>query len=69
MSPSSIKEAEEPEAQGKPFEGIDHEPISKTMKIMFDSLIAKGKQPEEAKGIIANIEPFNLFTHFLEFIN
>jgi len=64
-----IKEAEEPEAQGKPFEGIDHEPISKTMKIMFDSLISKGKQPEEAKGIIANIEPFNLFTHFLEFIN
>lgn len=64
-----IKEAEEPEAQGKPFEGIDHEPVRKTMKIMFDSLIAKGKQPEEAKAIIANIDPFNHFTHFLEFIN
>ena len=64
-----IKEAEEPEAQGKPFEGIDHEPVRKTMQEMFDSLVAKGKTPEQAKAIIINIDPFNHFTHFLEFIN
>jgi anti-sigma regulatory factor (Ser/Thr protein kinase) len=64
-----IKEAEEPEAQGKPFEGIDHEPVRKTMQEMFDSLIGKGKTPEQAKAIIINIDPFNHFTHFLEFIN
>lgn len=64
-----IKEAEEPEAQGKPFEGIDHEPIRKTMETMFESLKIKGKTSEEAKAIIANIDPFNHFTHFLEFIN
>jgi hypothetical protein len=64
-----IKEAEEPEAQGKPFEGVDHEPIRKTMRMMFDSLTAKGKTEDEAKALIANIDPFNQFTHFLEFIN
>ncbi len=64
-----IKEAEEPEQQGKPFEGIDQEPIRKTMQTMFDSLISKGKTTEEAKAIIVNIDPFNHFTHFLEFIN
>jgi len=64
-----IKEAEEPESQGKPFEGMDHEPIRKTMEIMFASLITKGKTPVEAKSIIANIDPFNHFTYFLEFIN
>lgn len=64
-----IKEAEEPEAQGKPFEGVDHEPIRKTMQTMFESLIKKGKSEQEAKSIIANIDPFNQFTHFLEFIN
>jgi hypothetical protein len=64
-----IKAAEEPETQGNPFEGIDHEPIRKTMETMFASLILKGKTPEEAKAIIANIDPFNQFAHFLEFIN
>jgi hypothetical protein len=64
-----IKAAEEPETQGNPFEGVDHEPIRKTMESMFNSLITKGKTAEEAKAIIANIDPFNQFTHFLEFIN
>lgn len=64
-----IKEAEEPEQQGKPFEGIDQEPIRQTMQSMFDSLIKKGKTKDEAKAIIVNIDPFNQFTQFLEFIN
>lgn len=63
-----IKEAEEPEAQGKPFEGIDQDPIRKTMQTMFESLIKNGKSEKEAKSIIANIDPFNQFTHFLEFL-
>ena len=64
-----IKEAEEPEQQGKPFEGIDQEPIRQAMQSMFDSLIRKGKTKDEAKAIIISIDPFNHFTHFLEFIN
>lgn len=64
-----IKEAEEPEQQGKPFEGIDQEPIRQTMQSMFDSLVKKGKTSEDAKAIIINIDPFNQFTQFLEFIN
>jgi hypothetical protein len=39
------------------------------METMFASLISKGKTPVEAKAIIANIDPFNQFAHFLEFIN
>lgn len=64
-----IKEAEEPEQQGKPFEGIDQEPIRHAMQSMFDSLIKKGKTKVEAKAIIISIDPFNHFTHFLEFVN
>jgi hypothetical protein len=62
-----IKESEEPEAQGKPFDGIDQEPIRKTMSMMFENLITGGKSEMEAKSIILNIEPFNNFPHFLEF--
>jgi anti-sigma regulatory factor (Ser/Thr protein kinase) len=64
-----IKESEEPESQGKPFDGNDQNVIKSTMQVMFDNLIKSGKKPNEAKIIISNIEPFNLFPHFLEFIN
>lgn len=64
-----IKESEVPELQGKPFEGIDQEIIRNTMQAMYSNLIGQGKTDEQAKAIIANIEPFNNFVHFLEFLN
>lgn len=64
-----IKESEQPEAQGKPFEGIDHEIIRNTMQMMFTNLIKNGKTEEQAKAHIAHIDPFNHFLHFLEFLN
>jgi hypothetical protein len=63
-----IKEAEDPETQGKPFEGIDQEPIRKTMQQMFSNLISQGKSVDHAKAIVLNIDPFNQFPHLLEFI-
>lgn len=63
-----IKESEEPEAQGKPFEGMDQEPIRKVMKLMYDNLIKEGKSEEQAKSYVFNMEPFNHFPHLLEFI-
>lgn len=63
-----IKEAEEPEALGKPFEGVDQEPIRKAMEKIYNRLISEGRTDENAKAIIFNIEPFNHFPHFLECI-
>jgi hypothetical protein len=60
-----IREAEEPEAQGRPFEGIKHDDIWTLMKNIFDSLINQGKTKEQAKGIIINLDPFN---HYPEYI-
>lgn len=64
-----IKEASDEDSIGKPFEGIDQEPIRKAMKQMYDKLVNEGKTDEQAKAIIYNIDPFNLFPHYLEFIN
>jgi hypothetical protein len=64
-----IKEAEDSEQQGKPFEGMDHEPIRKIMQQMFSNLISQGKSVDYAKAIILNIEPFNQFPHVLELLN
>lgn len=64
-----IKEASEEDGLGKPFEGIDQEPIRKIIKQMYDKLVSEGNSDEKAKAIIFNIEPFNLFPHFLELIS
>lgn len=63
-----IKEAEEPEAMGKPFEATGQELIREAMTRMYSNLISEGKSDEIAKAIIINIEPFNHFPHFLEFV-
>lgn len=60
-----IREAEEPEAQGKPFEGIKHDDIWTLMTNIFDSLTKQGKTKEEAKAVIINLDPFN---HYPEYI-
>lgn len=64
-----IKESEQPESQGKPFEGLDNEIIRNTMQLMFNNLIKNGKTREQALAHITHIEPFNHFPHFIEFIN
>ena len=64
----TIKESENPENQGQPFEGIDQNPLLKVMKQMFDKLILEGKSDDQAKAIILNIEPFNLFPQFIEYM-
>jgi hypothetical protein len=63
-----IKESEEPELQGTPFEDASHEIIKITMQAMYSSLLTQGKKDDEAKSIISNIEPFNNFVQFLEFL-
>jgi len=61
-----IKESEEPEAQGKPFEGVKQDHIFNLMKEIFDIEILKGKSRENACAVILNLEPFNLFPEYIE---
>lgn len=63
-----IKESEEPELQGQPFEGVDHEPIRKLMQMMFENLVQTGNTSDTAKSIIGNIEPFNHYLQFIELL-
>lgn len=60
-----IKEAEEPEAQGKPFEGVKHDEVFKLMKNLFDAQINSGRTPDEAKAMVLNIEPFNYYPEYI----
>lgn len=64
----TIKESEQPELQGQPFEETDQEPVRKAMKQMYDRLLSEGRSDDQAKSIILNIEPFNLFPQFIEYL-
>jgi hypothetical protein len=63
-----IKEAEEPDTQGKPFEFGSHEDIRSLMKSLFETLITQGKTKEEAKSIIINLDPFNHYPEYFEIL-
>lgn len=60
-----IKEAEEPEAQLKPFEGTKENELLTLMNEIYLSLINEGKTKEEAAAIIINLEPFNHYPEYL----
>ncbi len=65
----TIKESEQPELQGQPFEEADQEPVRQAIKKMYERLTGDGKSDDQAKAIILTIEPFNLFPHFVETLN
>ena len=60
-----IKEAEESETLGKPFEGVKHGDIIKLMQQLYSSLVLQGKSDSEAKAIIINLDPFNHYPEYL----
>lgn len=60
-----IKEAEQPEAQGKPFEGIKSEEVYSLMKQVYDSFLSQGRTESEAKSAISNLEPFNYYPELI----
>ena len=64
-----IKEAEEPENQGQPFEGVNLEHMTSTIKLIFENLTSSGKSVETAKAILLNTEPFNHFPHLIDIVS
>lgn len=64
----TLQESEDLKPSGQPFEGKDQEIIIETMKKIYKSLISNGKTVEQSKRIIMNIEPFNYYPQYLDFI-
>jgi len=62
----SIRESEQPELQGSPYDGISHTAVLQMMKLLYRSLIAQKKTDEQARSMILNIEPFNNFPQYID---
>ena len=62
----TLRESENPELHIQPFESTDHNPIRLAMKQIYDNFKTEGKTDEYAKGIILNIEPFNLYPQYID---
>jgi hypothetical protein len=64
----TLHENENIDPHSQPFEGIDQEPIKEEMLAMYSNLRKNGKSKNEARAIILNIEPFNFFPEYIEYI-
>ena len=62
----TIKESEEPESHGLPFESIEHELLIQKMEKHLKRLINSGKSHDEAKAVLLSIEPFDKYPHYIE---
>jgi len=65
----TLQENENEKPHGQPFEGKDHDIVLEMMKTIFEKLIAEGMQPEQAKARITNMEPFNFYPEYLEYLS
>ena len=65
----TIRESEQPDLQGQPFEDSDLDLLQKLMKQMYTNLVAEGRSSDQAQSIILNIEPFNLYPQLIENLN
>lgn len=63
-----IKESEQPELQGTPFEATNHDIIRETMQLLYSTYLSQGIENEQAKAIISNTEPFNLYVEFIDLL-
>lgn len=61
-----IKESENPENHGIPFENLEHELLVEKMKSIFKTLINNGKTVEEAIASLQVIEPFDKYPEYVE---
>ena len=65
----TLQENENEKPHGQPFEGKNHDAIKDTMIAMYNNLISQGKSDEQAKSLIINIEPFNFYPEYIEYLN
>lgn len=62
----TIKESEEPESHGVPFENLEHEMLISKMEKHFKRFIDSGKTKDEAIAILLSIEPFDKYPQYVE---
>jgi anti-sigma regulatory factor (Ser/Thr protein kinase) len=64
----TIRESEEPESHGTPFESLNHEILLNKIKEIMETLLSQGKSQIEIKSIILSIEPFDKYPEYIESI-
>ncbi|MFC1901362.1 ATP-binding protein [Chloroflexota bacterium] len=63
-----IRENETDVIHGRPFEGLNHDPVLNVMKEMYIQMVNNGYSGEDAKAKIANIEPFDSYLEYIELL-
>jgi truncated hemoglobin YjbI len=64
----TIKESENPESHGTPFENIQHEMLIEKMESTLRNLMKNDKTKEEAAALLLSIEPFDKYPQYVAHI-
>ena len=64
----TIKESENPESHGIPFEGASHELLLNKIKELFNQLISQGNDSDTAAAILLSMEPFDKYPQYIELL-
>lgn len=62
----TVRENENECPLGQPYEGSGKEAVHEAMQLMYRNMISEGISSDMAKARIAGIEPFNLYSEYLE---
>lgn len=62
----TLRENENEQPLGMPYESTGNKAVRDAMQLMYDNLVAEGVPADMAKARIAGIEPFNLYSEYLE---
>ncbi|MBO8093648.1 MAG: ATP-binding protein [Prosthecochloris sp.] len=62
----TLRENENENPLGRPYEATGSDAVLSAMRLMFQNMVTDGISSDLAKARIAGIEPFNLYTEYLE---
>ena len=64
----TLQESENEKPHGQPFEGKEHDAIITAISAIYENLRKEGRTEEQAKALIMNIEPFNFYPEYIEYL-
>jgi hypothetical protein len=62
----TIKESENPESHGTPFENLKHEMLIEKIESTLKDILIDGKSKEAAAAVVLSIEPFDKYPQYIE---
>jgi len=62
----TLQENENEKPHGKPFEGVNHDQLIETIKMLYTKFTEQGMNSKRAQSRLLNTEPFSFYPEYIE---